>query len=849
VHTARSYALAALVALLVPAAAARAQDGGELVQLDFNDVELNVVIDTIAQMTGRNFIYDDKVRGRVTIVSPTKITVDQAFAVFESVLQVKGFTTVEGPGGVLKIIPIREAKESSIETVESRRRPPKTDRFVTRLIPLRYIDAEDITNTLKPLVSKEAAMVAYPPTNTVILTDSASNIRRILSIIDAIDVETYREELSVFKIRHADAATLAQHIAEIYGGEVSSASPTPPRGRARRAAARRAARQAVAAAEAVSKGAARIITDARTNSLIVMASRARTEDIRRLIAQLDIPVTGGGRIHVHYLKHADAEEMAQTLNSLISGQPAAPGAGGATGRGAAATQALRAAVTELAEGVTITPDPPTNSLVIQASQEGYATLAHVIEQLDIERPQVLVEALIMEVDVTDGEELGFNGIARIFRQNGNLGIGSLSDTGARPGSFIARPTTAEGNTFGTGVGNRIAPDVFPEALANLIATAGRSTLSVSPSGLVTGTLIQGLIRASASDNGTNILSAPHILTSDNEEAEIQVGANIPIITSRVQSAAGVEQATADLATSVNIERQDIGVTLRVTPQITEGDFLRLQIFQEITNIAQGLAVGDPDEVGVPLTKRTVENTVVVSDHDTVVIGGLIQEEYNDAVNKVPWLGDIPLLGWFFKSTSRNLTKTNLLVFLTPHIVRSPEDLERETIRKRQEFWDRSEEALSLNERERREAERRREQAEAVGLEVSTYRGKNPIRSALIAHEERYPLERMAEIEEIQRRAEEERRRRLEADLGGPTYEVLAAVFRDEETAAETLTRIVDAGFDGALLSSETDGTVLYEIRLGPFDTLDEAETAAAVVRQAFGLAPEVLIRKPEEDAP
>ncbi|HBZ72457.1 MAG TPA: hypothetical protein DEP35_23065, partial [Deltaproteobacteria bacterium] len=208
-------------------AASRADD---LVQLDFNDVELSVVIDTIARLTGTNFIYDDRVRGRVTIVSPTKIPVAQAYAVFESVLQVKGFTTVEGPGGSVKIIPIRDAKESNIDTVAAPSPTPNRDTFVTRLIPLHYIDADAITNSLKPLISKDAAMVAYPPTNTVILTDSASNIRRVLSILEAIDVESYKEELAVIKINHADANVLGQQLADVYGAEVSSAGEGGLRG-------------------------------------------------------------------------------------------------------------------------------------------------------------------------------------------------------------------------------------------------------------------------------------------------------------------------------------------------------------------------------------------------------------------------------------------------------------------------------------------------------------------------------------------------------------------------------------------------------------------------------------------
>ncbi len=195
--------------------------GPELISLDFNDVELNVVIDTISRMTGYNFIYDDRVRGRVTIVSPTEVTIDQAFAVFESVLKVKGFSLVLGPGNTYKVIPIRDVKESSIDTIRGAARSPNRDRFVTRLIPLRFIDAEAITNTIKPLVSKDALIVAYPPTNTIIVTDSESNIRRLMQILDAIDVESFRQELAVIKIEHAEAATLGDQLSEIYGADMT----------------------------------------------------------------------------------------------------------------------------------------------------------------------------------------------------------------------------------------------------------------------------------------------------------------------------------------------------------------------------------------------------------------------------------------------------------------------------------------------------------------------------------------------------------------------------------------------------------------------------------------------------
>jgi len=286
---------------------------GELVHLDFSDVELSAIIDTIARVTGKNFIYDDRVRGKVTIISPSPISVEQAYAVFESVLKVKGFTAVPGPGGVIKIIPIRDAKASNLKTIKDGRPSENRDEFVTRLIPLLYINAEHITNTIKPLVSKDASMVAYRPTNTIILTDTASNIRRLLSILDAIDVEIYKEELAVIHIRYADAGTLGQQLSEIFEAEVSAGASTSSTAARRSRSSRRSAAQTASVTAGGERGKVRIITDDRTNSLLVLASRSQLEKIRELIKKLDVPVMGGGRIHVYYLKHADSEELAQTL--------------------------------------------------------------------------------------------------------------------------------------------------------------------------------------------------------------------------------------------------------------------------------------------------------------------------------------------------------------------------------------------------------------------------------------------------------------------------------------------------------------------------------------------------------
>jgi general secretion pathway protein D len=783
----------------------------ELVSLDFSDVELPVVVDTISRMTGFNFIYDDRVRGRVTIVSPTRVTVEQAFAVFESVLKVKGFSLVLGPGNTYKIIPIRDIKESSIDTIKDGRESPNRDRFVTRLVPLRFIDAEAITQTIKPLISKDASLVAYAATNTIIVTDSESNIRRLLSILDAIDVESYRQELSVIKIEHADANTLGEQLSEIYGAEVAGGSGGQTAAQ-RRARSRR--RTDTAATPTVGDAGVagpqvRILTDERTNSLLVLSSRQQLADIRGLVRKLDIPVVGTGRIHVRYLRHADAEELSETLNTLLSGaQGGGGGRPGATGA-AGGTANLRSAVTPLADGVNVTADPATNSLVIQASKEAYETLVQVIEKLDVSRPQVLVEALIVEVEIRDDFDLGFGAAFRIINGDTDLIFATASSIMA-PGS----------GTLATALRTKSFDD--PNDIFN-------------PGAVVTGsgsTNVVAQVTASERDAGLNIVSAPHILTSDNEEAEIQIGQNIPIVTGRTDAATGGD----NLSQAVNVERQDIGVTLRVTPQISEGNTVRLEIHEELTEVLEESVGGDPEEVGVSLSSRKVDNTVVVSDGETVAIGGLISETFGETETKVPFLGDIPFLGWAFKTVGESSRKVNLLIFLTPHIVRNEEDLEMATIRKRLEL----EEAVDDRD---------------AFPELADYDGKAPpgygdyeVAQELGRIAERYPIERMWAIEDAKAEKRERRQRELEmeAEAGIQRYGINVATYVDESEAIETLTELVDAGYDGSLISSDSDGVLVFTLQVGPFDDLWTAQRTAETLDASYGYSSSVTVLRHEE---
>lgn len=775
---------------------AQPADEEELISLDFADVELPVVIDTISRLTGYNFIYDDRVRGRVTIVSPTEVTIDQAFAVFESVLKVKGFSLVLGPGNTYKILPIRDIKESSVDTIKDNRPSPNRDRFVTRLVPLQFIDAAAITQTIKPLISKDASLVAYDATNTIIVTDSESNIRRLLSILAALDVESYRQELAVIKIEHADANTLAEQLSEIYGAEVASASGGSTAAQRRARSRRRTTNTSSAAAASGGDNAVgptvRILPDERTNSLLVLSSRQQLADIRGLVRKLDIQVRGEGRIQVYYLRHADAEELSETLNSLVGSGGGSSSRSSSLPGSTSNNQSIRSAVTPLDDGITVTADPATNALVIKASKEGYETLKQVIEKLDVSRPQVLVEALIVEVDVTDDLSLGFDIAYRMV--NGDMDLLLQTGNAVVPGSGLA--AAALSNAFEN------PADAFTPGA---VATSNGGSFGIG-------------MQALASDKDVNIVSAPHILTSDNEEAEIIIGDNIPIVTGRTEAATG----GPSLSQAVNVERQDVGVTLRVTPQISEGETLRLNIFQEITEVSPNPATGDPDEVGVALSNRKIENTVVVNDGETVAIGGLIDESYTETERGVPFLRDVPYLGWLFKTKTESLRKTNLLIFLTPHIIRNADDLERETIRKRLELEERvgNEHAF----------------AELEDWNRPTGGRDFAVAEELTRHSLRYPIDRMRELEERHEKLRDEREAEAErvAEAGIQRYAVRVASFLDENQAAQTLTALIDSGYDGTLVTSESDGNLVFTIQIGPFEDLWTADRTAQTLDAAYG---------------
>ena len=618
-----------------------AEDGR--VTLDFNNVELADLIQTISELTGENFLYDETVKGKVTIVSPESMTLNEAYQLFLTVLNVKGYAVVPS-GKINKIVPLKDAKSSNLPTYVNGR--SKTgEQIITRVFRLKYLDAAVIGPTvLIPLVPSTANVAAYAPSNSLIITDTGANIERLAKIIRELDQPDSEGQIEIVPLVNSNAEELAKILNEIMS------QPTAAPSRRRRATA------AGAANEPVTK----IIPYAAGRSLIVLASGEDMQVLKGLIAKLDQEIDGArSNINLVYLENADAVILAATLNEILTGIKTETRTAAAGGT---------ASPLSTTAPVTITADKPTNSLVINASPDDFRTIEEIVAKLDIKRKQVYVEALILELSMDATQRLGASLQGAVSIGDDSLIIGSSNQNRGPIGIGDAISGAAEG-----------VPDLLTAAIDGLLLGGFFNPITVTgPGGTeITVPALSVLIDVSKTDSDVNLLSAPRLLTSDNEEAEIIVGSNVPIITSRLTDTGG----SSGLAQSVSVERQDVALILRFTPQITEGDLVRLNVYQEITNIAS-TSVGDVDDVGPTFTKRVLRNTVLVENNKTVVLGGLIDTNVIDSVTKVPILGDIPGLGWLFKRTSSQERKTNLLVFINPTIIKSPGDLDGVTRRNR-----------------------------------------------------------------------------------------------------------------------------------------------------------------------
>ena len=660
----------------------------QLITMDFQDVEIGVLVKFISEITGRNFILDEKVRGKVTVVSPTKITIDEAYRVFQSILEVKGFTTVPA-GPVTKIVPIRQAKEAGAPSPSD---GPVGDEFTTQLVPLSFVDASTLVPILQPMVSKDGLISAYDATNTLILIDSGSNIDRLIRIVSELDIEVPERGIEFIKLKHAYAEEVAATLQDVLEASQEEAAGTGAPAQQRR-------RRTTTETATVSTGESfRVIPDVRTNSLIVLASGPQMRTVRSLVNELDRELEGVSRINVYRLKYANAVEMVEVLSQLIGGGTGGGGLGGLGGLGGVSgtsrrttrqqqgmsrsgfgsrsgqlgqqlAQALgqagggaaggtQGAVSASGSGgefvgeVRVTADPYTNSLIISAAPQDYDVLDRVITEIDIPRRQVLVEAIILEVSLDKSRAMGFELQGGIPLTDG-IGLGRLNL-----------------NNLNTALSS-------PGAIQGLVLAAASNQTVKLPDGTVVPAQV-ALFTALQSDTDVNILSAPTILTSDNQEAEILVGQNIPFIASRATDATNLSNTFA------TVERQDVGITLRLMPQISQGDVVRLDIYEEVSAVVPNPPV-DPNIAGPTTTVRSASTTVVARNGQTVALGGLISDNVANSESKIPYIGDIPVFGNLFKTENNARNKINLLIFLTPHVIYDEHDLVEASVERRDIF--------------------------------------------------------------------------------------------------------------------------------------------------------------------
>jgi general secretion pathway protein D len=710
-----------------------------LITMNFQDVDIPVLAKFISEITGKNFVVDESVRGKVSIISPTKVTPAQAYSIFQSVLQVKGFTTVQA-GPVIKIVPAREVRESAALTTSQQPGEDRGDSYVTRMVRLKNIDAASLVSVVQPMVSHDGLVAAFPEDNTLILTDNAYNIERLLRIVGSLDVQGTRQNIEVIPLQLAFADDVASQIEKIMNGETGPESaggrfPRPGLG-------------VVAPSAQGPSGGFKVVPDERTNSLIVLAGPVQMRSIKDLIAKLDVhPPNENSRIHVYRLKNATAGEIVEVLNGLLGGGGAPStlspttgrnslgrggsggfgssgslnsgfgggvgglgsygGFGGSSGLGTSSTSfggsnssfgggmgspmgsrggslgggggtlsasggGASSKSLDFENVVNITGDPATNSLIISAAPQDYQTLRRVIEELDVPRIQVFVQAIIVEVSAERARDIGVNWQAATNISGSTIGVGQLNYGSLQ--TALTNPLGLTGLGIGLASGSKCTVSTALSA-ATSVATGGSTSSTVQVPCDV------ALMTALETDTHSNVLSAPTLLTADNEEATIVVGENLPFV--------GSATATSALSGQIfnSVDRQNVGITLDIIPQVSQEDYVRLDVYEEVSNVVSGTTNQNTNPLGPTTTIRSASTTVMVQDHRTAVIGGLLSNESDIQRSAVPFISDIPVIGNLFTDNGSDKKKLNLLVFLTPHVIRTRDDLRALALDERQKFTD------------------------------------------------------------------------------------------------------------------------------------------------------------------
>lgn len=664
----RTLSLAIALALGTPGFAAAADtpangSSDEKVTLNFVDADIATVVKALGLFTHRNFVIDGRVKGKINLVSPRALTRDEALATLLSALRLQGYTVVEA-GGVAKVVPEADAKLHGSPIAGRGEMAGRGDQIVTRVFQLKTESASNLVPLLRPLISPNNTITAYPAKNTLVITDYADNIARLGQIIDSVD-NPRAGDVKVVAVHHAIAtdmaALLSRALDESTFAAGSGAAPGAPGG---------------ATATAIDPGQrVSIMADPRSNRLIMRSSSpARLTLAMRLLHQLDHPAHESGNMHVVYLKNAEATKLAAVLRSVVSGDSGAVSQAGTPLQGASGgfasspagnTSGLSAAplgqgsfgalnaqpgspgspAGNNTAGGFIQADPATNSLIITAPEPVYRNMRQIIDKLDMRRAQVYVESLIVEVAAEKTAEFGIQWQAV---SSGSNAFGGTNFT----------PTISGTNIIGLGAGTGLPGQGLNLGIVN------SNPLTIG--GITIGNL--GLLaRALETSASANILSTPNLMTLDNEEARIIVGQNVPFVTGQYASTGN----TATVNPFQTVERKDVGLTLKVKPQISDGGVVRMQIYQETSKIAT--STNRTANELITTDKRAIETTVLVDDGQILALGGLIEDTQTGGVEKVPWLGDLPFLGSLFRYDNRKRVKTNLIVFLRPYVVRTAED--------------------------------------------------------------------------------------------------------------------------------------------------------------------------------
>lgn len=659
------------------------------VNFEFNKADIMAIVKLISELYRINFIIPEKLKGQnLTILSPTQITPAEAYQVFLAALAANGISLVK-VGNFYKLVESKDARKEPIPTciTPDEQCPKFTEQMVTQLVSLKYVDGNQITNILKGLLGKDGEITIYAPTNALIISEYATNLQRLRHIIDALDLPGFEDELQLVQIRYATATEIAGKIKEIFETSGSSAAAKAKPGAPSRP--KPAAGQPDGGhAEEAEVSFSKVIADDRTNQLIVKADRGSFAAIKAVIAKLDVPVSESeqGKVHVHYLANASAEDLGSTLSSLAQGSK--PAGAAARPKGGEAESAV------LFEGeVKITADKSTNSLIIVASAHDFRSLKKIIEKLDLPRRQVYVEAAILEVTVSGDDQFGMDWHRPVPLTKQLIGpdLGGPDTFGflqsARKPNEISPTIGALSNAAGLlGVAGGAVAGVLGKGIDLKV---GDQTLSIPSFGVI--------LRWLESSSNAQVLSTPHILTTDNEEASIEVGTKIPFQRGtalpglgNLGNLAGAAGGSAgNLASSLgslgnmfsSTDRIDVSLQLKLTPQINERNKVRMEIEQNIEDL-----VGKDEDTGQPITaSRKAKTTVVVDDQQTVVLGGLMRDRTRQSESRVPILGDLPLIGALFRSESTETEKVNLLLVLTPYIIRESADFQRIFERKIEEY--------------------------------------------------------------------------------------------------------------------------------------------------------------------